>query len=107
MFHGAQIGLVGFGHSHGRLGITFQEKLGPLFEQQLFAFANNLKDVIVSSLKPFSKFSLSFLPVGCTSRLLVANSRAVSVPHPPEVGSTSPIQHTIMLTRSCHSPPPV
>src|SRR5205809_813663 len=69
----------------GRLGIVLQEKVRPILKQQSFALADNLKDVVVPGLKPFPHFLVGLVPVGLPGRFLAANSRTVTVSHPPEL----------------------
>src|ERR1700676_22069 len=102
---GAQIGLVCFFGTEGRLGIVLQEKIHPRGKLKLFSLPDDLEKLVVSGLKPLAEFALSVLPVFGKGRLPDALTFPISVGNPKNLSVVAFEYSTIMFTRSCHSPP--
>src|SRR5260370_29668299 len=107
MLHSADVGFMGFEFADWRFRIGFQKEIRPLPESQTFTPSDNIKEISVSGLKPFSEFLLCFMPVGGGSRLPSQAAIPFPVTHPPEVCPLSWVHSTIVFNGSCHSPSPV
>src|ERR1700746_103058 len=102
MLHHAEIDLVRLLCSDGRLGIILQKEIRPLLETQAFSFPNHIQDVVVSGLQPFPQKRLGCLPVFREGRFGPTYTVSVAIPNPPEWCVLSPVNHTIVLSRSRH-----
>lgn len=59
----ALVRLVRLGRSIRRLGIVLQEKVRPIVEYELFAFANNIQRIVIPGPNPLTQLPLCFLPI--------------------------------------------
>jgi hypothetical protein len=81
---GSLVYLVSPLSSQRGLRVIFQEAVSPLSEAQGFPFLDDIKDVVVSGLKPFAEALLGFIPVFGLRGLSPANAIAVAVANPPD-----------------------
>ena len=76
-------------------------------ELKLLSLPDDLKKLVVSGLKALAELALRFLPVFGKGRFPDKVALAVAVPDPKNLSIVTFEYCTIMLARSCHSPPQI